>query len=116
MRSVTVTINGEEKQLRFDINSTSDLEEYFGKGIAGILQTEQMGFRLVRAFYWAGLKWKDRGLTLERTGKMLNNKVVEDGESLESLMKPVLKALEVSGLMGKDFKVPDEEEEEEVKN
>ena len=119
MQGVNVELNGETKLLRYNINNASDLEEYFGKGIKGILNEEQIGFRLVRAFYWAGLRHgRDRGLTMEKVGQMLMEKV-DNGEGLDELMNPVLKALDRSGLLGKDVKLTqddDEEDEGEPKN
>jgi O-phosphoseryl-tRNA(Cys) synthetase len=113
MNYVTVQFGDKEKQLRFDFNAMADLEQHFGKGIAGIFNEEQIGFNTIRCFYWAGMKWKDRGLTVERTGKMLMKKVDEDGSDIEELMKPILEALQASGLMG-DMNA--EEDEEEAKN
>ena len=98
---VPIEINGEEKKLRFDVNAVSDIEEYFGKGIGVIFSEEQVGFRTIRAFFWAGLKWRDRGLTIERAGKFVQA-LIDQGESIETMMKPIMKALQMSGVMGKE--------------
>lgn len=97
-RYVEVEFRGEVKLLRFDFNALADMEEYFGKGIRSIMQEENIGFRTIRALYWAGLKWKDRGLTIERTGQLIEQKI-EDGVTFQELMQPVVKALGFSGLM-----------------
>jgi hypothetical protein len=97
---VNVTINGEEEQIRFDFNAACDLEELYGKGIAGILTEEQIGFSLVRAFYWAGLKWKKKGLTIQQVGQMLGKDIQENGKKLDELMGPVMDALKKSKLLG----------------
>lgn len=112
---VTVDLDGKEYLLKFDYNSACDLEEMFGKGIAAILHEEQIGFRLVRGFYWAGLKWKKHGLTLDETGKMLGKELQENGKNIAELMKPVMDALKKSKLLGtgKDDEQDDEEEENE---
>lgn len=111
---VEIELDGKTRLLRFDFNTVSELEERLGKGIIGVLTKEQVGFNMTRALYWAGLKWKDRGLTIERTGQMLQ-KEVEKGKSLIDLMEPIVNALVKSGLLGK---VDDEdtEEDEEEKN
>lgn len=103
MRSVPVEFNGEQKQLRFDFNAMAELEDHLGKGLAAIFREDNIGFRTVRAFYWAGLRWKDRGLTVERAGQLLQQKI-DEGESFEGLMVPIMKALQLSGFMGREAK------------
>jgi hypothetical protein len=105
---VEIELDGKARLLRFDFNTVSELEERLGRGIIGVLTKEQVGFNMTRSLYWAGLKWKDRGLTVERTGQMLQ-KEVENGKSLNDLMEPVVNALMKSGLLGKI----DENEESE---
>lgn len=109
---VEVTFGDQVKQLRYDFNAISDLEEKFGKGIAVIVSEEQVGFRALRLFYWAGLKHKDPGLTVQRVGQMLQKKV-EEGETIESLFVPVMKALEKSGLLKTKQQTGDEGTETE---
>jgi hypothetical protein len=94
-----VELNGEERLLKFDYNSTCDLEDIYGKGIAAILTEEQIGFKLVRAFYWAGLKWKMHGLTVEKVGQMLGKEIQENGKNVMELMEPVMDALKKSKLL-----------------
>lgn len=112
-----VELNGKEYKLKFDYNATCDLEDIFGKGVAVILSEEQIGFRMVRAFYWAGLKWKDKGITLDRVGNMLGKEIQENGKSIMDLMPPVMNALKKSGLLGnapKDEFADDDENENEA--
>lgn len=105
-----VTFGEQVKQLRFDFNSIADLEEKFGKGIAVIVSEEQVGFRALRLFYWAGLKNKEPGLTVERVGQMLQKKIADDGGTVDLLFVPIMQALEKSGLL--KTKQPDEEQAE----
>lgn len=95
-----VELDGKEYLLKYDYNAACDLEEIFGKGIAGILREEQIGFKLVRAFYWAGLKWKAPGLTIERVGNLLGKEIQENGKTITDLMEPVMEALRKSKLLG----------------
>ncbi|AHJ88610.1 tail protein [Geobacillus phage GBK2] len=95
-----VELDGKEYLLKYDYNAACDLEEIFGKGIAGILREEQIGFKLVRAFYWAGLKWKFPGLTIERVGNLLGKEIQENGKTITDLMEPVMDALRKSKLLG----------------
>jgi hypothetical protein len=109
---VEIELDGKSRLLRFDFNTVSELEERLGKGIIGVLTKEQVGFNMTRALYWAGMKWKDRGLTIERTGQLLQ-KEVENGKSLNDLMEPVVNALMKSGLLGKIDEEDDEQEDED---
>ncbi|AKU43354.1 tape measure chaperone [Bacillus phage Silence] len=97
---VKVKLAGEDRYLKFDVNAACELEEMFDKGIAGILREEQIGFKLVRAFYYIGLKWKYKNLTLENTGLVLQKEIEEGNSSLPDLMKPVMDALTKSRLLG----------------
>lgn len=104
---IEVEFNGENKLLRFDFNALADLEDHFNIGIANIMSEQRIGFSTIRALYWAGLKWKDKGLTLERAGAMIQNKM-NDGANFEELLEPIVKALQASGLMGKKENTEDE--------
>jgi hypothetical protein len=99
------------RRLRFDVNALSDLEEAMGTGIVTLLQEENLGFRAMRNFLWAGLKWEDRGLTKERVGNMMTKYLEEDGD-LASLMSVVSRAIAASGL----FRAPREGEGEKGGN
>jgi len=95
------------RKLRFDINALSDAEEALGMGL-GALMRSQMGVRAIRALLWAGLKWEDRGLTLEKTGDIVQ-KHIESGGNLEGLGESISRALLASGLF-------DSEDEDDEKN
>lgn len=95
-----VELDGKEHLIKFDYNAACDLEEIFNKGITAILTEEQIGFKLIRAFYWAGLKWKLHGLTIDNVGRMLGKELQENGKSIADLMAPVMEALKESKLLG----------------
>lgn len=86
------------RKLRFDINALSDAEEALGVGIGAILQ-QNLGIRTIRALLWAGLKWQDHGLTLQRAGTLLQ-KYIEDRGDLSVLEEKLVEALMGSGLFG----------------
>lgn len=94
---VEIVINGNVKIMKFDYNAVADLEEYYGLGIAEIVSKKRIGFSTIRALYWAGLKWKDKGITIQRAGNYINE-LVKEGQTFEELMEPVKEALERSGL------------------
>ncbi len=87
------------RRIRFDINALSDAEEALGMGLGALMQS-QMGIRVIRALLWAGLRWEDRGLTLERTGTLIQQ-YIESGDTLEDLGEKLTQALVASGLFGK---------------
>lgn len=88
------------RRLRYDVNALSDAEEALGMGLGTVMQS-QLGIRMIRALLWAGLKWEDRGLTLQQTGTLIQQ-YIEKGGSLESLGEKLTQALVASGLFGKE--------------
>ncbi|MFD0825856.1 hypothetical protein ACT8ZR_09275 [Neobacillus sp. M.A.Huq-85] len=117
-----VEINGKEYLLKYDFNASCDIEEVYGKGVYSVLNEEQVGFKLARTFYWAGLKWKYPGLTLQVVGNMLGKEIQENGKNIAELMTPVMDALKKSKLLGSnktekevsidDFEAKEEEEDD----
>lgn len=105
-----VTLNEKEYTLRFDFNSMVIVEEYFGKGVVGVLNEEQIGFRMLRGFYYAGLKWQIHGLTVDKVGKLLGHEIQVNGKSILDLMNPVMDLLQESKLLG----IKKEENEDSV--
>ena len=106
------TIDGKQKALRLDFNAIADLEALLGMGIGSLVSDENVGFNIIRGFYWAGLKWKERGLTVERAGNFIQNEI-NGGRSFEDLMVPVTEAMIASGIIDR-VEVEGEEEVDEV--
>lgn len=98
-RYVSVELD-KPRRLRFDINAISDAEEELGTGIGKALQM-RAGIREIRALLWAGLKWEDRGLTLERTGYILQD-YLNNGGSIDDVSTWIGEGLLASGLVKKD--------------
>ncbi|WP_020007409.1 hypothetical protein [Salinicoccus albus] len=111
MKPVRVELDGQERLLKFDFNAMSDFEEVIGLGIGAAFQEGQMGFRSIRALYWAGLKWKEKGLTLSRTGQLLSAEM-EQGTDLQDLMPPIEEALQNGGIIPKEGEEEDEAPDE----
>lgn len=95
------------RKLRFDPNAIADVEGALGMGISRIFREDMMGIRVLRALVWAGLKWEDRGLTLERTGVLIGN-YLGFGGKLTDLTRTVMEAVEASGWISGEA---DDEEE-----
>jgi len=104
---VQVEIGGKTRLLRYDYNAICDIEEKFGKGVAAIFSEEQVGFNTVRLFLWAGLKWKDPGLTAQRVGQWLQKEAEEGRKPLEFL-NVVMEGLKKAKVI--------QEQQEEVEN
>lgn len=100
METVIVELGGKQRKLRYDFNAMSDFEQVTGQSLFNAMQN--MGIATIRALYWAGLKHQDKGLTLDRTGKMISKAMTEDGLSLEDLMNPAVAALVQSGILPKE--------------
>ena len=88
------------RKLRFDFNAIADLEQKAGVGIGALLSEEKVGFNTLRLLLWSGLKWEDRKLTSEQAGDLMQD-FVENGGDLTYISVLITKALEKSGMLGK---------------
>lgn len=96
---VEITLD-KSRRLRYDINAIADLEEKLGRGVGAMLSEEAMGLSTVRGLLWAGLKWEDRGLTVDRAGQLLQDHLASGGD-LQAVGQQINQALQISGLFGK---------------
>lgn len=113
----TLTLD-KERMMKFDFNALADVEDKLGAGVGEIFSEERMGFSTIRVMFWAGLKWKDKGLTVARTGAILQ-KCLDEGMELEELADHLSKALIASGYLSEEAVEGDEdvdEEDDESKN
>src|SRR5690606_18855848 len=85
-----------ERRLRFDINALADAEMQLGMGLGRFMQQEAT-FAVLRVLLWAGLKWQDRRMTLERAGTILQQHIAGGG-GLEAAGTTVTEAIMTSGL------------------
>lgn len=99
-----------ERRLRFDFNALADVEAVLGAGVGHIFKEENMGFNSLRALYWAALKWEDKGLTLDRTGKILQKVISEDIADMSQLGEYLTEAMYAGGIIKRK---PEGEESEE---
>ncbi len=65
---ISITLD-KVRHLKFTPNAIADAEAELNKNLLQIVQ--EGGVRATRALLWAGLKWEDRGLTPEKTGKLI---------------------------------------------
>jgi hypothetical protein len=113
---VYIDIDGKERKFRFDFNAVADVEDALGKDINEIFQEGKgMGLRTIRALMWAGLKGSEKGLTVARTGAIINDFLAEGG-SVETLSEFIDKGLRASYLfrsVAQDEQKEEAETEEE---
>ncbi|MDQ1003964.1 hypothetical protein QFZ28_004364 [Neobacillus niacini] len=89
-----VTLNGEDHVLKFDFNGISELEQFYNKGIHGIVTDETIGFNTVRNIFWAGMLWKNPSLKPFHVGKMLQDDLEKNEEfDFEKLTETAIDAL-----------------------
>jgi len=106
-----ITIAGKEYLLRFDINAVCDIEERAGVGIGALFDESRLGLSTARLFLWGGLKWRDRGITIERAGNLIRD-FTNDGGSWAELMAIIRRGLEKAGVLR--FIAPENAEDEEA--
>jgi len=112
MRTVLIELD-KPRQLRLEANAIADAEEKLGMGFGKIMKAE-LSIALVRVMLWAGLKWQDRALTLEKVGNLINN-FLRNGGDIEYLGQKISEAIIASGLFKVDEDSPNLETEiEEV--
>jgi len=103
------------REIRYDINTMSDLEEcYGGQPIPELLKEGRIGMTLIRSIIYFGLKcggMKFDGKSVEdnerKVGKLIQDHWMAEGKDLKDLMDRAVDAFKAAGLFGK------EEEEEE---
>lgn len=98
MTGVEIELGGKSRKLRYDFNAVADVEQKAGLGIGAMFDENRTGFHSIRLLIWGGLKWQDRGLTLERAGKLVND-YLQNGGTFEGLMDKVTQALERGGIV-----------------
>ena len=113
------TVDGEEKMFKLDFNAIADLEALLGMGIGNIINEQNIGFNIIRAFYWAGLKFRDKKMTVTKAGKFIQ-KELNGGRGFDEMMEPVTEAMIASGIIDrKDVEEAEqdlESEEDEVED
>lgn len=89
------------RRLRFDPNAIADVEGALGLGISRMFKDDMMGIRVLRALLWGGLRWEDRGLTIERVGNLIGD-YLSNGGTLTDLTRSVMAAVEAAGWISGD--------------
>ncbi len=97
-KSVLVDIFDKPRNIRFDVNAISDLEELLGMGVGEIVGNPKVsGFRTVRGLVWAGLKHEDPTLTPQKAGDLMQDFMERTGKGIDVIASTVSKAILESG-------------------
>ncbi len=85
------------RHLKFSINAISDADRVFrkeyGKSIAEFIQPgEPIIFDIARVILWAGLKWEDPSMTIEKAGDLIELWSTS-GNKPEDLVKAISEGL-----------------------
>jgi hypothetical protein len=99
MRYVEIELDG-VKRLRFDFNAVADAEARENSTIQNLMAGGVIGYRVARVLLWAGLKWENKGFTIETAGTLLQE-YIEGGGTLQEVADKIQEALFLSGLLGK---------------
>lgn len=70
-------------QARFTIESLMKLEEWTGKGVAGIADESTFGMTTIVNLLRAGLYWKDKGITQQRAIRIYSDFSEQGGNRKE---------------------------------
>ena len=100
----------ENLNLKYDFNALCELEEKSEMGILEIIESKKGNYTM-RLMVWAGLLHENNRLTIKEAGEILN-KLIQEGNTLNDIATLIFKALEKSGVIGKqeDKKVDGDEE------
>ena len=110
LNAVSFPYFGKQRNLKYDINAIADIEREMKIGIGEILNSERMGFDVLRVMLWAGLKHEDQSLTPYKVGNHIQKYIVDNKinlvDAMIKLQDVVAEALKASEL----FDEADDEE------
>lgn len=96
-----IELGGKTRQIRFNYNALADLEQISGASIQKLFSdSNNLGFNFIRMLVWAGLKAADPGLTIQRTGVLIEQSV-SAGTPLGDIAKVFMEELSKSSAFGK---------------
>jgi hypothetical protein len=87
MRTYDFCVNNKDYSLKYTFNSICDLEEEAKIGLTSLLSSEKVGLNTMRLILWAGLKWKEHGITKQRVGDLIQKFIEEGGDYSELCSK-----------------------------
>lgn len=91
MRTFTFESNDNTYTLKYGYNAVCELEEASGKPIQALFNENSFGLSTIRLVIWAGLKWKNNGITKQQVGFILEDLVGND--TLQDVAKKAVELL-----------------------
>lgn len=88
-----------ERPIRFNWHAACRFEESYGRTIPESMQ-QTVGARVITYLAWAGMLHKEPSLTLREAERRIQSYLNQDGD-IAVLAQDLIKALAVSGIMGK---------------
>jgi hypothetical protein len=88
-----------ERPIRFNWHAACRFEESYGRTIPESMQ-QIVGARVITYLAWAGMLHKEPSLTLREAERRIQSYLNQDGD-IAVLAQELIKALAVSGIMGK---------------
>jgi hypothetical protein len=95
MNTATFTVKDKAYTLKYDFNAICEIEENAGVGIPTLVSQTKLGMFPLRVLIWGGLKWRDRGLTIEAVGDLIGE-YIDLGGDIQSLFKLAVELVEKS--------------------
>lgn len=100
MSETVIILLDRERTLRFDYNALCDVEPLLREELAAILKAGRMSMGDLRALMYAGMKWEDPRLTLERTGELIEAAAIKDENFFATAVERVFEAIVACRLFG----------------
>src|SRR4051794_576100 len=96
---VTIVLD-RERILRFDYNALCDVEPLLREELSEILRQGHMSMGDLRALMFAGLKWDDARLTVQKVGNLIENAAIKEKEFFSTAAERVFEAIVECRLFG----------------
>jgi hypothetical protein len=93
--------DGKPRLLKYGAAAIGDLEEehFGGRSIWTVLARNQATFKLTVGLLWAGLRWKDKQLTYEKAGALVDAFSEATGKDHTALLPNLMEGLFASNLV-----------------
>lgn len=86
------------RNLKLDFNALADADSVDGRAINEFLSGQRGSMAAIRALMWAGLKHEDPRLTVQEVGQLIQDAMINGGDSLASLSTKIHEAIIAAGM------------------
>ncbi len=91
-QAISFEAGGRSYELRFSTNAFCKAEELLGFSIMKL--EDEISFSTIRVLLLCGLTWADRTLSTDKAGKILDEALMEEGQTFEDMFELITKAIE----------------------